>query len=81
MEGEGMTDAEVAAHIRRWCEKEHRPFSWPTDGCSYEQHIRFVKARNREWIGKSLSRRMTWKEFILDYADRLERGEIAEVRQ
>jgi hypothetical protein len=65
-----MTDAETAATIRRWCEAVRGPFSWPTDACGYEQHIRFVVHRNAKWEGGD------FKQFCLDYAAALERGEI-----
>jgi hypothetical protein len=61
-----VTDAETAEHIRRWCAEDRwAPFAWPTDGCGYEQHIRFVDHRNKNWSGGDFRR------FCLDYADAL----------
>lgn len=65
-----MTDAEAAVEIRRWCEVPRDVFSWPTDCCGYEQHIRFVYHRNDKWTGGD------FRQFALDYATALERGEI-----
>lgn len=66
-----MTDKETAAHLRRWClTSSTDEFSWPTDGCGYEQHIRFVDHRNKNW--KDATENFTG--FVLAYADSLERG-------
>lgn len=68
-----MTDVEVIAHLRKWVKHEHGLFEWPTDACGYEQHLRFVDHRNTyldDWPSRD------FKAFVLDYADKLERGEI-----
>jgi len=62
----GMTDKEAADHIRKKIEMPEMPFAWPTDGCGYEQHIKFVRHRNANWRGGD------WKQFVLDYAAKLE---------
>lgn len=64
-----LTNAETAEHIRKWCNEERGPFAWPTDGCGYEQHIRFVKHRNSSWHGGTHDE---WLAFCRAYADSLE---------
>ena len=65
-----MTNKECAAQIRQWVATgPHPPFSWVTDGCGYEQHLRFVKHRNAYWSGRTQAE---FKQFVLDYADSLE---------
>lgn len=63
----GMTDAETAAHLREWANGggSHSLFAWPTDGCGYDQHIRFVEHRNQNWKGGDFN------QFVRDYADSL----------
>ncbi|OHB71896.1 MAG: hypothetical protein A2W23_06510 [Planctomycetes bacterium RBG_16_43_13] len=68
-----MTDKECADHIRAHHNRNTSHWAWPTDGCGYEQHIKFVKYRNKYWQGRSYDK---YKQFALDYADKLERGEI-----
>ncbi len=67
-----MNDAETAAHLRTYvAQGGHDLFSWPTDACGYNQHIRFVKHRNANWPeyeGQSFD------EFVLRYADSLDGG-------
>ena len=49
-----MTTQETKEYLLRWCEKPNlMPFAWPTDGCGYDQHIKFVKHRNKNWNGGS----------------------------
>lgn len=63
-----MSDKETAEHLRKWCaEVSHHAFSWPTDGCGYEQHMRFVEHRNRHWTGHG-----NFREFVRAYADSLD---------
>lgn len=66
-----MTDAEVAAHLRRYVTGSHGAFSWPTDGCGYKQHIRFVIHRNKNWHGNDAE---GFRAFVLDYAAQLDAG-------
>lgn len=66
-----MTNAETAAHLREWVKQPSSIWSWPTDACGYDQHIRFVKHRNQNWHGGNFN------EFVLDYANVLEREEGA----
>lgn len=65
-----MTDAETAAHLRKWAEQLVSPsaFSWPTDACGYDQHIRFVEHKAKKWKGGT---REEWNAFLLAYADQL----------
>ena len=44
-----MTNEETAEKIRAWCRKGRGHFSWPTDGCGYKQHIRFVRYKAKHW--------------------------------
>ena len=63
-----MTNKETAEYLRDWCKKPRESvFSWPTDGCGYDQHIRFVAHRNEHWKGEG-----DWTAFVLAYADRLD---------
>jgi hypothetical protein len=65
-----MTDQETAAHIRDYFTRPRiSAFSWCTDGCGYEQHIRFVEHRNRNWKGGTDE---DFKAFALAYADSLD---------
>ncbi len=63
-----MTDEETANHLCEWVKKPHGPFAWATDGCGYDQHIKFVCHRNKNYCGQD------FKQFILDYADSLVGG-------
>lgn len=66
-----MTNAQTAEHLRKYVEQPHGTFSWPTDACGYEQHIKFVKHRNANSDKVSEMNNEEWKKFILDYADSL----------
>lgn len=62
------TDAETAQHIREWVRRGKADrFAWPTDGCGYTQHIRFVKHRNL-----NLKEGEDFGDFALRYADTLD---------
>jgi hypothetical protein len=68
-----MTDTETAAHIREWLRQPHGPFSSPlrrrpTDGCGYNQHMRYIAYRNANWESFT----GTHDEFVLAYADALD---------
>lgn len=64
-----VTDAEASAHILRWlADVEHGTWSWPTDGCGYEQHMRFVRHRNDNWNGGGPEE---WAAFVRAYAENL----------
>lgn len=65
-----MTNAETAAHLREYVKSAHDIFSWPTDACGYDQHIRFVRHRNANWRGDSTN--AAWIAFVLAYAETLE---------
>lgn len=65
-----MTNLEVAEHLRKWCEAPPTsPFSWPTDACGYDQHIKFVEHRNAHWTGRTTEE---FVQFVLAYAAQLE---------
>ena len=68
-----MTDAETAAHIRKWMSEDHGAFEWPTDACGYKQHIRFVDFRN-----KHADKYQRFDTMLLDYCARLESGAMGE---
>ena len=63
-----MTDTETAAHLRRYVTKPHGVWSWPTDGCGYDQHIRFVQHHHAYWHGGTPHE---WVQFLLEYAESL----------
>ena len=63
-----MTDREVIKHLRNYVKSNHGLFSWPTDACGYDQHIKFVKYRNKYFKGD-----IDFNEFILGYVDKLEK--------
>lgn len=67
----GMTNTETAAYLRKWVKEGgqfgHSVWNWPTDGCGYDQHIRFVRHRNEHWQGGEFD------QFVLDYADMIEK--------
>lgn len=69
MSNGGMTDAETRAHLLRWCDEPntrlYSAFSWATDSCGYDQHIKFVKHRNANWKGGSPEQ---FTEFVRQYA-------------
>ena len=66
-----MTNAETAAHLREYVKTPHRLFSWPTDACGYDQHIKFVNHRDSAWPEYD---GQTFEDFVLRYAERLEVG-------
>lgn len=76
-EMKNMTDKETAQHLRMWIKANHGIFAWPTDACGYEQHIKFVEHRNKNWNGSTIKE---FEQFILDYANTLDRraGECKE---
>lgn len=64
-----MTNKETAEAIRLWASKAQSSFSWPTDGCGYDQHARFVSHRNENWSGGPVE---DFKLFALAYTDAIE---------
>jgi len=64
-----MSDIETAKHLREWVKTKHGLFSWPTDGCGYEQHIKFVEHRNSYFKGGTPE---DFNKFVLEYADTLD---------
>ncbi len=63
-----MNNVETKAHILKWCELPSGPFSWPTDGCGYDQHIKFVTHRNENWKGGNTAEFLA---FVREYANSL----------
>ncbi|MDY0144310.1 MAG: hypothetical protein RBR97_20700 [Bacteroidales bacterium] len=62
-----MTNEETKAEILEWCGTGNRgQFSWPTDACGYDQHIKFVKYRNEYWKGQC-----DFIEFVKEYAEKV----------
>ena len=74
-ESHAMNDEETVAHLRKYVDYDSMnvPFSWPTDACGYDQHIKFVKHRNENWEEAYQSEK-SFKDFVLDYADKLEKS-------
>ncbi len=66
-----MNNKETAAHLRKYVEEAHGTFSWPTDACGYDQHIKFVDHRNKNYEEVSKMDAEEWKKFVLDYAESL----------
>ena len=71
-----MTNTETAAEIRRWCANPGGLWSWPTDPCGYDQHIAFVRHRNRYWT-EARKQQQTFEQFCLEYAAALEGQPVA----
>ena len=81
-----MNDIETKKHLLKWCDNPNMmPFSWPTDPCGYEQHIKFVRYRNDNWAEYFFIRQKQYpsasvqKEFInfvRDYAENLVKNKI-----
>lgn len=65
-----MNNQETADHIRKYVELQHGLFSWVTDACGYDQHIKFANYRNKNWKGSTIEE---FKQFVLEYADQLEK--------
>jgi len=60
-----MTNQETREYLLKWCEKPNlMPFAWPTDGCGYKQHIKFVTHRNKNWNGSPTE----FIAFVKEYA-------------
>jgi hypothetical protein len=68
----GMTNKETSKRILKWCQKSQDSwdliFSWPTDGCGYNQHLRFVEYRNLNWHGGT---EKEFRDFVAGYAEKL----------
>ena len=63
-----MNNKETKEHLQNYVTQNRGEFSWPTDACGYDQHIKFVHHRNENWKGGTDS---DFNQFILDYADTL----------
>ena len=58
-----MSDLETARYLLEYIKRDRGLlFAWPTDGCGYKQHIKFVHHRNANWHGGD------WNKFVADYA-------------
>lgn len=68
MNSSGMTDAETRDHILTWLKTPSGLWSWPTDACGYDQHMRFVNHLNRNWVGGGPQQ---WIDFVTAYAESL----------
>ena len=62
-----MTNEETQKYLLEWIKKRHGTFAWPTDGCGYEQHIKFVNHRNKNWRWEDKD----FNQFVKDYANSL----------
>lgn len=60
-----MTNEETRQHLLKWCDSSNGLFAWPTDGCGYDQHMKFIKHRNENWSGGD------FVQFVQDYANSL----------
>jgi hypothetical protein len=66
-----ISDEETAKRIREYYDGHPNGrglFSWPTDSCGYEQHMKFVDHRNNNWDPNKYA---TFRDFALEYADKL----------
>lgn len=79
-----MSDKETAAHIRAWAIQARAGlvsrFSWPTDECGEEQARRYSEYRNTVALAGPPGRRWSYagtqEDFLREYADLLEAGQI-----
>ena len=62
------TNKQTAEAIRAWCVSSRSQFSWPTDDCGYDQHIKFVNHRYNNW-----NKEESFIDFCYNYADSLEK--------
>lgn len=60
-----MTNEETRQHLLQWCDSNNGLFLWPTDGCGYEQHMKFVCHKNAHWSG------VDFVQFVREYANSL----------
>jgi len=70
LKGGVMTNAETKSYLLKWVTENHGIFAWPTDACGYDQHIKFVDHRNKNWHGGDFN------QFVIDYANSLTEKEI-----
>lgn len=66
---EGMTNTETKEHMLKWVKTNNSHWSWPTDACGYEQHMKFVDHRNKNYIGETEE---DFNQFVINYANSLE---------
>ena len=60
-----MNNKETKEWLLKWVKEPHGIFSWPTDACGYDQHIKFVDHRNKNWKGGDFN------QFVINYANSL----------
>lgn len=72
-----MTNAETAAHLRRWvADRATKSYwSWPSDGCGYDQHMRYAAHRNAHYDAVCAMSEEEHDAFVLAYAASLEAAE------
>jgi len=76
---QNKTNKQVSEHLKEWIKETHGVFGWPTDGCGYNQHIKFVKHRNKNWDNYYLKHfekyngdvNKLFNDFVLEYANNL----------
>jgi hypothetical protein len=66
-----MNNNETRIHLFEWVRRNHNLFEWPTDACGYEQHIKYVDHRNKNW---KRGTPQEYKRFIIDYVNSLVEG-------
>jgi hypothetical protein len=65
-----ITDKEVRERLLAWIKKDvHGLMDFPTGGCIYDQHVKFIQHSNRHWEGTTAEE---YKKFVEDYANSLE---------
>ena len=60
-----MNNKETKEEMIAWTKRKNGIFSWPTDACGYDQHIKFAEHRNANWKGGDFN------QFVIDYANSL----------
>ncbi len=62
-----MTDEETKTYLLQWCDDPNfAPLEHPTDGCGYDQHMKFVEFKNKHWDVSE-----DFVEFVRRYANTL----------
>jgi hypothetical protein len=77
MKIKNMNNKETKEHLLKWCDNYSTVssvFGWPTDACGYEQHIKFVHHRNKNWYNnpQKYHGAEDFVQFVRDYANSLE---------
>jgi len=73
-----MNNKETKQHLQEWVKSNHGTFSWPTDACGYNQHMKFVLHRNNNWqdyydenCGGENTVNDIFNKFVLEYTEGL----------